>query len=229
MNRFSRWLVLLALASPLTALAVANPQSAAPKVGTAPAASAEAAAELAGRLQKIDNLQADFTQVSQPTGAQAAARKPAQTVTGTLSARKPRLFRWEVKQPYQQLIVSDGKELRIHDPDLMQMTVRPLGDAWAQTPALLFSGDAKGLTKDFTVSRQREGGLDVFLLQPRAKDAVFARLILQFKGGEPFSMHLQDSLGQKTDINFFKVRVNASLPADLFRFTPPPGTDVVRE
>lgn len=221
MNRFSRWLMLLALTVAL------------------PVFAADAASELAARLQKLDNLQADFTQISQPAASQSAAgqakgkqpvaAKPAQTVTGTLSARRPRLFRWEVKLPYQQLIVSDGKDLRVHDPDLMQMTVRPLGDAWAQTPALLFSGDARGLTRDFTVSQQRQGGLDIFVLQPRAKDAVFAKLILQFKGAEPFSMHLQDSLGQKTDINFFKVKLGASLPADLFRFTPPPGTDVVRE
>lgn len=228
MTRYTRWIpaaaLTLGLGLSLPTLALADP-----------------AGELASRLQKLDTLQASFVQVSQAVGKQAgsanagnnagskANQKPPQTVSGTLAVRKPRLFRWEVTSPYQQLIVSDGKDLRTYDPDLMQMTVRAVGDTWSQTPALLFSGDVRGLSKSFAVTQQHSGDIDTFVLKPLARDAVFAELDLQFKGSQPYAMHLLDSMGQQTDITFTDVKVGGSIATDKFKFTPPSGTDVVRE
>lgn len=185
---------------------------------------ADAGGELAQRLKAMKTLQAEFTQTSQRTGGRGE-----EVVIGSLMAKKPGLFRWEVRQPYQQLIVSDGKEVRVHDPDLQQMTIRPLGQAWGQTPALLFSGDARALQQQFKVSQRAVGALTEFVLTPRAKDTVFANVSLQFKGTQPFAMNLQDSMGQKTRIEFRKTRLNGSISAGQFRFTPPAGTDIIRE
>ena len=223
--------LLATLTLSLAGLLASAPLSAADvAVKPAPAKSAAAAddsaagTELAQRLKAMTSVQADFTQTSQLSGG----RQP-QVVTGTLSARKPGLFRWEVRQPYQQLIVADGKDIRIHDPDLQQMTIRPLGDEWAQTPALLFSGDVSGLRQQFAISRRQNGALTEFTLTPKAKDAVFAGVTLQFKGDEPFAMKLDDSLGQKTSIEFFRVKRNGKLADSLFKLVPPAGTDIIRE
>ena len=40
-------------------------------------------------------------------------------------------------------------------------------------------------------------------------------------------MELHDSFGQRTLIRFSGLERNAALPATTFRFTPPPGVDVV--
>ncbi len=40
-------------------------------------------------------------------------------------------------------------------------------------------------------------------------------------------MVLQDSLGQTTYVKFNNVKVNASIPASTFNFTPPKGTDII--
>ena len=69
----------------------------------------------------------------------------------------------------------------------------------------------------------------IYTLTPKAKDSVFADLSLQFKGTEPLAMSLHDSLGQQTRIEFFRVKRNAALPASAFQFTPPSGTDIIRE
>ncbi len=196
---------LLALAVPLQALA-------------------DAGSELGLRLKAMKTLQADFTQTSQLSGG-----RKSEIVVGSLAAQKPGLFRWEVHQPYQQLIVSDGKDLRVHDPDLQQMTIKPLGKEWGQTPALLFSGDVRGLSTQFSIRQKAVGALTEFMLTPRAKDAVFASVSLQFKGNQPFAMNLQDSMGQKTRIEFSKQRINAAIAASQFRFVPPAGTDIIRE
>lgn len=200
-----------------------------------PTLAASADAELAARLKAIRSLQADFSQTSEQGGKNAAAASaPVQTpqrqtvVLGSLSASKPGMFRWETRQPYQQLIVSDGKDIRIFDPDLQQMTIRAVDKAADQTPALLFSGDLRAL-KQFSVTSSQTGGLTEFQLKPKAKDALFAALRLQFKGSVPFAMLLDDSLGQKTRIEFIKPVLNQPVPADQFRLVPPKGTDIIRE
>lgn len=187
------------------------------------AAAADASAALAQRLKSLNTFQADFTQTSQQTG------KAPTVVTGSLSLSKPGLFRWAVHQPYQQLIVSDGKEVRVHDPDLMQMTIRPLGKDMGQTPALLLSGDAKLLQQQFRVSEKKRLLQTEYQLTPRAKDALFASVSLQFKGKTPTVMRLKDSLGQQTLIEFRNPRLNTTLSPSLFRFEPPKGTDIIRE
>ncbi|WP_022955959.1 outer membrane lipoprotein chaperone LolA [Perlucidibaca piscinae] len=187
------------------------------------AAAADASAALAQRLKSLNTFQADFTQTSQQTG------KAPTVVTGSLSLSKPGLFRWAVHQPYQQLIVSDGKEVRVHDPDLMQMTIRPLGKDMGQTPALLLSGDAKLLQQQFRVSEKKRLLQTEYQLTPRAKDALFASVSLQFKGKTPTVMRLKDSLGQQTLIEFRNLRLNTTLAPSLFRFEPPKGTDIIRE
>ena len=42
-------------------------------------------------------------------------------------------------------------------------------------------------------------------------------------------MKLTDAFGQTTELMFSDVRRNPTLAADVFRFTPPAGADVVGE
>jgi outer membrane lipoprotein carrier protein len=49
---------------------------------------------------------------------------PAQTSSGTVKLSAPRQFRWEYLKPAPQLIVADGNQVWIYDPDLEQVTVR---------------------------------------------------------------------------------------------------------
>lgn len=185
---------------------------------------ADPGSDLAARLKGIQTLDADFTQITQATKT-----KPESVVLGHVQAQKPGLFRWEVKQPYTQLLVSNGRELKVFDPDLQQMTIRPVSPEVSQTPALLFAGNAAALQQQFRVSQKLNGASVTYVLTPKAKDAVFADLSLTFKGSEPLTMSLRDSLGQQTRIEFFRLKRNAALPASVFQFTPPRGTDIIRE
>jgi len=185
---------------------------------------ADASQDLAARLKAIRSFDADFTQITLATQS-----KPESVVLGHIQAQKPGQFRWEVRRPYTQLLVSDGRELKIFDPDLLQMTIRPVSQELSQTPALLFAGNATALQQQFRISQKQNGGSVTYVLTPKAKDAIFADLSLQFKGKEPLAMSLRDSLGQQTRIEFFRVKLNSALPAAAFKFTPPPGTDIIRE
>jgi len=189
-----------------------------------PAHASTALQDLSQRLQAMQSFQASFTQITAQAG-----KRPDVGVTGVLSAQRPGQFRWEVKQPYEQIIASDGTDLRIYDPDLMQMTVRAIGDDVGQTPALLFTGNTKAIAEQFAVKRIQQSQNVRFILTPKAKDSMFESLTLSFKGKEPIGMVLSDGVGQTTEITFFNVKMNPKLPASLFKLTPPKGTDIIEE
>ena len=80
----------------------------------------------------------------------------------------------------------------------------------------------------FKVERSwNEEGLALVRLVPRSADADFAAVTLGFDGPALRRLLLDDRLGQQTRIDLTDVRINPRLAPDLFRFSPPPGADVI--
>ena len=74
--------------------------------------------------------EADFVQtVSDRQG------RITQQVSGKMAFSRPGRFRWDYTAPYEQVIVGDGSRLWLYDVDLDQVSVKPLGDVVAGTPA----------------------------------------------------------------------------------------------
>lgn len=180
--------------------------------------------ELNQRLKSLSTFQAGFTQVTRRAGAASG-----EGASGQMAVQRPGQFRWAVTQPYVQTIVSDGRTLSIHDPDLRQLTRRPVGNDLGTTPALLFAGDAQAIGRQFHVVRQQQGSQVTYVLTPRAADSQYAELSLQFSGRQPVRLNLSDGVGQVTEIRFLRPRMNTRLPTQLFQITPPAGTDVIEE
>lgn len=186
-------------------------------------AAGDAATDLIKVLSGINSMQADFSQRTVDAKGRAL---PAQS--GKMSVKRPGMFRWEVRKPEQQLVLTSGKVLWIYDPDLMQATRQQLSDQVGSTPALLLSGDPRKLSQAFDISAGQGGeGEQVFTLRPRAKDALFEELLVRFREGAMVQMELADTLGQRTEIGFSNVQLNPVFPARLFEFVPPKGVDVI--
>ena len=146
---------------------------------------------------------------------------------GDFAFSKPGKFRWQIRQPYEQLIISDGQKLFMYDKDLSQVTVRPLTEAVSATPAALLFGQGD-VEKLFTLKAlPSRDGLDWLEAIPKSKDSTFLKFGIGFKDGLPEAMELHDALGQVTLLTFAKWVKNNLGPSELFKFTPPPGTDVI--
>lgn len=155
-----------------------------------------------------------------------AARRP-QLSSGRFAFERPGRFRWEVEQPYPQLLVSDGGRLWIWDEDLNQLTIQELGDALGNTPAAILAGEG-ALDEAFELSGLgAEGGLAWVLAVPRQPDSSFESMRLGLAEGLLVQMELRDHFGQVTTIEFLSQRVGQVLAPDLFQFVPPPGADVI--
>jgi outer membrane lipoprotein carrier protein len=152
----------------------------------------------------------------------------SQQGSGTVKLSAPRQFRWEYLKPAPQLVVADGDQVWIYDPDLEQVTVRNQS-AEEQNSPLSVLIDPTELDRQYKVSEGGSaGGLEWLELAPKkADDASFRQARLGFGPGGLARMELQDSLGQRTVIGFGPWQRNPKFPAATFRFTPPPGTDVV--
>ena len=154
--------------------------------------------------------------------------KRKESSTGRVAMSAPRLFRWEYVKPYPQLIVADGKNVWVYDPDLQQVTKRAQGAEEQNSPLAALIDPAR-LDKDFKVTEAgSEGGLDWLQLTPRnANEASFASARLGFGKAGLAKMQVVDSLGQRTVFAFTGWKRNPSFSKSTFRYTPPKGVDVV--
>ncbi|KAF7599679.1 MAG: outer membrane lipoprotein carrier protein LolA [Candidatus Dactylopiibacterium carminicum] len=187
-------------------------------------ASAAALDQLKHFLEQTKTARASFSQqVITKTG------RPGQQASGSMSFLRPGKFRWEYTKPYNQLIVGDGSKLWSYDKDLEQVVIKPMGDTLGATPAALLAG-SNDLQKNFTLREDgTANGLEWLEATPRTSEAGFERVRIGLKDNLPQAMEVRDNFGQTTMLSFTGFERNPPLPADQFRFTPPPGVDVVGE
>jgi outer membrane lipoprotein carrier protein len=155
--------------------------------------------------------------------------KPLQQAQGVMQFSRPGKFRWDYLKPYEQTIVGDGTRLWIYDKDLNQVTVRKLDLALGASPAALLAG-SNDLERDYKLTNLgMEKGLDWLEALPKNRDSMFERVRMGFGKSGLEAMELRDQFGQVTVITFADVERNPRLGADVFRFTPPKGADVITE
>jgi len=154
-------------------------------------------------------------------------RRLVQASTGSFTFLRPGRFRWTYAEPYAQLIVGDGERVWIYDPDLKQVTVRPMARALGSTPAALLAGSAD-VERAFTFSEAgSDDGLEWLEAKPRGDDAGFERIRLGLAADGVRAMELSDHFGQTTVLRFIGLVRNPPLDPSEFRFVPPEGADVL--
>ena len=155
--------------------------------------------------------------------------KALQQAQGVMQFSRPGKFRWDYVKPYEQTIVGDGSRLWIYDKDLNQVTVRKLDRALGASPAALLAG-SNDLARDYILTNAGvQNGLDWVDAVPKSRDTVFERVRMGFGKSGLEAMEMRDQFGQVTVITFADLERNPRIPDGVFRFTPPPGADVITE
>lgn len=172
--------------------------------------------------ENVDSLSAHFEQTQKAEDGTVMRQS-----SGLFLLSRPGKFRWEYKQPYQQIMVSDGKVFQFYDVGLAQVTIRQVTDTLQATPALLLTGGI-ALQKAFTVhDAGNHDGLTWLRMQPRSQDSDFKSIRIGLSDGLPRAMELDDRLGQTTYIKFSDIKVNPQLAASRFDLDIPDGVTVV--
>ena len=172
--------------------------------------------------REVKSGRAQFTQtVTSPDGVKK------KTSSGSFEFSRPNRFRFAYTKPFEQLIVSDGQKVWLHDVDLNQVSVRAMSQALGNTPAALLAGG--GLDKEFVLqAAPSKDGLDYVQASPRNQEGAAVSLMrIGFKGKTLAALEIVDAFGQRSVLQFSGVEANPRLADELFRFTPPKGSDVV--
>lgn len=182
-----------------------------------------AAQQLVAALGDFSALAADFEQrVVDEKG------KELQRSSGYMLAAKPDRMIWQIKKPFQYLVVTDGKTLWRYDADLEQATRQPYDGELRQTPALVFSADVEKLQERYDIRLQKADATESrFELLPRSGEKLFRSFTLAIRNQQIDELVMTDNIGQTTTVIFSNRQKNPPLSADQFQFAPPPETDII--
>jgi outer membrane lipoprotein carrier protein len=185
---------------------------------------ADAIEQLQGFIKNTRSARAAFSQVVVDIDGETL-----QDSSGVVEFFRPGKFRWHYREPFEQLVVSDGTTLWVYDKDLSQVTTRKLGSALGSSPAALLAG-SDDVEQYFSLDAQgRTGRYEWLEAKPNDEDSLFDRVRMGFDANTLYVMELYDHFGQKTVIRFSDFERDPGFAADTFQFTPPPGVDIVSE
>ena len=201
---------------------------------------------------QVRDVRADFFQESR-----IAALDRSQRGRGTVSFRfEPgddrrapvAMFNWQYQAPSAQEIVSDGRTMWVYLPESRQVIESDLtlaGSGGAVNPVNFLSG-LGNLSRDFSITfatpATDSAGHHILDLRPKQssplmsnlrivvnRDAVQARAKRSDRAYFPIlSTTVTDPNENQTTIEFSNIRVNSGLSRADFRFTSPPGVEVVK-
>lgn len=172
--------------------------------------------------QELQTLQASFDQIV--IGNDGAIQDKS---AGRLWLSRPQLFRWEYGGDFPELLVADGDHVWLYDETLEQVTVRDQSLLSSDSPLTLLT-DLSHLEEQFEVRELGDNdGMHLLELLARSQESEFERVLLGLQDNTLLLMAMEDAFGLRTEIRFRDVQRNPELDQELFRFDPPPGTDLI--
>jgi outer membrane lipoprotein carrier protein len=195
-------------------------------------ARADGLTDLETFLRQTQQGRASFTQVVTPPQKAGETRARAKTSSGEFEFQRPDRFRFEYTRPFEQTIVADGQTLWLYDVDLNQVSARRQQDVLGNTPAALLAAaaDLKALGRVFELrSEAATDGTEWVQATPRQRDGQLQQVRIGFRQGQLAVLDILDSFGQRSVMTFGALNVQPGFKPDHFRFTPPPGAEVIRQ
>ena len=187
----------------------------------------DAIAALDHFLKNVNSLRANFVQV-----VTAPNSERTRTSSGIFMMSRPNRFRFDYLKPYEQLIISDGKNLWLYDKDLEQVTQRSYSSAIASTPAALLAGGAEATMtqKNFALTNLPDAdALQWVEAKPKQEDGQIDMARIGFRGEVLEVLEIIDNFRQKSTLTFGNVEVNPLISDDQFQFAVPEGVDLINE
>ncbi len=181
-------------------------------------AMADDAADLKAKLASVKLFSAHFEQsVFDIEG------KKLQQSSGDMLVSRPDRFRWDTKQPDENLIVSDGSDVWLYDPFVEQVSVMRLSTAVENTPFLLITSSDPKLWSHYEILK--EG--DSFTVTSRQKNQRIESLRIVFDGKSQISrFEVNEAQGQRSEFQLTQFNQNPAIQADTFSFKVPDGVTI---
>jgi len=177
----------------------------------------------------LKSFKADFTEAYQGPGV-------ARTESGTLWLKKPGKMRWEYKNPTQKLFLSDSHTAFFYVPGERQARKTPLKNLDdIRSPIRYLLGKTKlekeleGLSLASDLTPNKAGDTVLRGVPKGMKDRV-SEVVLEISPSFQIDrIFIREVDSTSTDFRFSNTVENVPVEDSLFRFTPPPGVEVIEE
>jgi len=177
----------------------------------------------------LRSLQAEFTEIFRGAGMD-------RTESGTLWLKKPGKMRWEYRSPKDKLFLSDGKDAWFYlpaDKQVRKTPVKKLEDLRSPLGLLLgktrLEKELHGLGFAPDVTPLIPGDL-VMRGVPQALADRVSEVVLEITPENQIRrIQIEDVNGAVTEYRFEQQREDVDIGDGRFRFTPPPGVEMIEE
>ena len=198
------------------------------------ALAANPASDVHAIAQAVDNhynhlktLQTEFTETYRGAGIE-------RTESGSLWLKKPGKMRWEYRSPKEKLFLSDGKDAWFYLPEDRQVrrtSVKKLDDLRSPLSFLLgktqLEKELEGLSPAADVVALTPGNM-VLRGVPKAMSDRIREVILEITPDHYIArIQFEEADESVTEYRFSQQQENAAIPDQRFKFTAPPGVEVI--
>ena len=176
-------------------------------------------------LGNLSTYRAEFEQVTRDFGGDLIETQVGRVVFSRIAG-----LRWQIDEPFSQVMVAKRGGLYILDLDLEQLTVANLSDLPDSAFALLLMDASVESIARFNVQylKNADNALDVgYVLQPTGEESVFQELRVYFLEGVMIRIEVVDHFDQQTDVLFRNPKANQVVELSEFEIVVPEGTDVI--
>jgi outer membrane lipoprotein carrier protein len=199
-----------------------------------PAVAANSTLDVHTIAQAVDNhynhlqtLQAEFTETYRGAGIE-------RTESGSLWLKKPGKMRWEYRSPKEKLFLSDGKDAWFYlpgDRQVRRSSVKKLDDLRSPLGFLLgktrLEKELDGLSVAPDVAPLTSGNT-VLRGVPKAMADRVNEVVLEITPDYRIArIQFEEADESVTEYRFGEQRENAGIADQRFRFSPPPGVEMV--
>ncbi|MGO8758444.1 MAG: LolA family protein [Terracidiphilus sp.] len=183
--------------------------------------------ELAQRVDRhydrLSSLKAEFTESYAGLGV-------TRTESGTLTLGKPGRMMWRYSSPAGKIFLLDGKYAWFYTPgdaQVQRIPAKELDDLRSPLRYLLGQTQLEKELTGLTMAAAANGGFTLTGL-PKGQEKRVTRLALTVTAaGAITAIEVEEADGAITRFTFAAEQSNVAIPAETFRFTPPPGVPVV--
>ena len=176
---------------------------------------------------QLKTLQTEFTESYRGAGVE-------RTESGSLWLKKPGKMRWEYRSPREKLFLSDGKDAWLYLPDDRQVrrtSVKKLDDLRSPLGFLLgktrLEKELDGLSLAPDVAPLAVGNT-VLRGVPKAMAERILEVMLEITPDHRISrIQFEEADESITEYRFDQQQENPAIPDQRFKFTAPPGVEVI--
>jgi outer membrane lipoprotein carrier protein len=179
------------------------------------------------RYNHLQTLQAEFTETYRGAGIE-------RTESGSLWLKKPGKMRWEYRSPKEKLFLSDGKDAWFYlpgDRQVRRSSVKKLDDLRSPLGFLLgktrLEKELDGLSLASDVAPLTPGNT-VLRGVPKTMADRINEVVLEVTPDYHIArIQFEEADESVTEYRFSEQRENAAIADQRFRFSPPPGVEIV--